>query len=137
MEIYLTSSTGVPEYSTGVPDTMIETDQYVTIRNAYTGPIMVQGNVCLAVFERNGHYEMNCWYGSPDHVSALPEKSTRAFISPTKVGLLEEGASINADDTADLPRVALEIHGLKLDKLQQAIDLYLTVKAAMAIESLP
>lgn len=68
--------------------TVIDTEHDVTIDESFVGPILTNGDTCLAVFARDDGFEMNVWRGDPEHSTPLPSDSWSLSVSPRRVTVL-------------------------------------------------
>jgi len=64
---------------------VVETDQLVTITDAFIGPIFTNGDVNVSIFARDGHFEGFCWRGSADHHEVLPADAIVFTLTPDGV----------------------------------------------------
>ena len=65
--------------------TVIETEHHVVIKDAYLGPIFINGDTCVSIFARDDGFEMNVWTGTtgnPDEV--LPAGALQFAVHPTR-----------------------------------------------------
>ena len=54
---------------------------FVTIKEAYTGPIFTHGNANLSVMMRDDGFEINFWEGSPKHNEPLPADAKQFSVN--------------------------------------------------------
>jgi len=66
-------------------ETIIETEQYVTIVDPYIGPVLTHDGVCLSVFARDDGFEILVWKGDSDlHTDETPKGSLYIAVHPDR-----------------------------------------------------
>ena len=70
--------------------TVVETEHFVTIEDAFVGPIIRHNDLNVALFVRDDQFEGNFWRGPAGHMEALPESGHSFILNDTGLYVLSK-----------------------------------------------